>query len=186
MSILLLHFLLSNTCFAAPIRSVGAITVWIEKKTLTMWPQKHPDNVVKDEDDEKVDWNPWLAKMTSRWVWRIEGGDFTLKWLFVNVVLFVCVYVVFGWLCFVLFIWFLVFIKCLEGRVDSNCISILCNALCYHIEMNRFTKQNRLIDWFWVFNATFSNISPISWRPVLLVEEAGVHGENHRPWASNW
>jgi len=37
-----------------------------------------------------------------------------------------------------------------------------------------------------VINATFSNISAISWRPVLLVEEAGVHGENHRPWASNW
>ena len=38
---------------------------------------------------------------------------------------------------------------------------------------------------FWCFNATFSNISAISWRPVLVVEEAGVPGENHRPWASN-
>jgi hypothetical protein len=37
--------------------------------------------------------------------------------------------------------------------------------------------------WFLVLNATFSNISAISWRPVLVVEEAG---ENHRPWASNW
>jgi hypothetical protein len=36
---------------------------------------------------------------------------------------------------------------------------------------------------FIVFNATFSNISAISWCPVLVVEEAG---ENHRPWASNW
>ena len=36
---------------------------------------------------------------------------------------------------------------------------------------------------FLVFDATFSNISAISWRPVLVVEEAG---ENHRPWASNW
>jgi hypothetical protein len=36
---------------------------------------------------------------------------------------------------------------------------------------------------FWCFNATFSNISAISWRPVLVMEEAG---ENHRPWASNW
>ena len=35
---------------------------------------------------------------------------------------------------------------------------------------------------FLVFNATFSNISAIAWRPVLLVEEAGG---NHRPWASN-
>jgi hypothetical protein len=34
--------------------------------------------------------------------------------------------------------------------------------------------------------ATFSNISAISWRPFLVVEEAGVPGENHRPWASNW
>jgi hypothetical protein len=38
-------------------------------------------------------------------------------------------------------------------------------------------------DLFLVLNATFSNISAISWRPVLVVEEAG---ENYRPWASNW
>ena len=30
-----------------------------------------------------------------------------------------------------------------------------------------------------VFNATFNNISIISWRSVLLVEETGVPGENH-------
>jgi len=42
-----------------------------------------------------------------------------------------------------------------------------------------------LID-VWCFNATFNNISAISWRPVLVVEEAGVPGENHLPWASNW
>jgi hypothetical protein len=28
---------------------------------------------------------------------------------------------------------------------------------------------------FIMFNATFSNISAISWRPVLMVEEAGVN-----------
>jgi hypothetical protein len=28
-----------------------------------------------------------------------------------------------------------------------------------------------------VFNATFSNISAISWQPVLVVEEARVPGE---------
>ena len=38
---------------------------------------------------------------------------------------------------------------------------------------------------FWCFNATFSNISPLSWRPVLVAEEAGVPGENHRPVASH-
>ena len=33
-----------------------------------------------------------------------------------------------------------------------------------------------------VFNVTFDNISVISWRSVLLVEETG---ENHRPAASH-
>jgi len=36
----------------------------------------------------------------------------------------------------------------------------------------------RLILWFMVFNATFNNISVISWLSVLLVEETGVPGEN--------
>ena len=30
-----------------------------------------------------------------------------------------------------------------------------------------------------MFNATFNNISAISWLPVLVVEEAGIPGENH-------
>ena len=38
-----------------------------------------------------------------------------------------------------------------------------------------------LISIFLCFNATFSNISAIPWRPVLMVEEAGVPGENYRP-----
>jgi hypothetical protein len=39
------------------------------------------------------------------------------------------------------------------------------------------------LDSFVVVSATFTfkNISVISWRLVLLVEETGVHGENHRP-----
>ena len=37
-----------------------------------------------------------------------------------------------------------------------------------------------------VFNPTFNNISVISWRSVLLVEEIGEPGENHRPVASHW
>jgi len=43
-----------------------------------------------------------------------------------------------------------------------------------------------ILFYFWCFNATFSNISAISWRPVLVVEEAGVRRENHRLWTSNW
>jgi hypothetical protein len=36
-----------------------------------------------------------------------------------------------------------------------------------------------------VLNATFHNISVISWRQVLLVDENGVPGEKHRPAASH-
>jgi hypothetical protein len=37
-----------------------------------------------------------------------------------------------------------------------------------------------------VFNATFNNISAIYWWSVLLVEENGIIGGNHRPASSNW
>jgi hypothetical protein len=38
---------------------------------------------------------------------------------------------------------------------------------------------------FMVFNATFNNISVISWWSVLLVEETGKPRENHRPAANH-
>ena len=37
-----------------------------------------------------------------------------------------------------------------------------------------------------VFNATLNNISVISWRSVLMVEEIRGPGENHRSVASHW
>jgi len=37
-----------------------------------------------------------------------------------------------------------------------------------------------------MFNATFKNISVLTWRPVLLVEETGVPEENHWPATSHW
>ena len=36
-----------------------------------------------------------------------------------------------------------------------------------------------------VLNATFNNISAISWRSALLVKETGGPGENHPPVASH-
>jgi hypothetical protein len=41
-----------------------------------------------------------------------------------------------------------------------------------------------IVFWFMVLNATFNNISVISWQSVSL-EETGVPGENHRPVASH-
>jgi hypothetical protein len=37
-----------------------------------------------------------------------------------------------------------------------------------------------------VFNATFNNISAISWQSVLLMEENGVPGENNRPTSDEY
>jgi hypothetical protein len=55
-----------------------------------------------------------------------------------------------------------------------------------HFNFKNMKNNNKLlIDFFWL-NATFSNISATSWRPVLVVEEAGVPRENQRLWASNW
>ena len=39
---------------------------------------------------------------------------------------------------------------------------------------------NRVI----VFNTSFNNISILSWRSVLLMEETGIPGENQRPATS--
>jgi hypothetical protein len=39
--------------------------------------------------------------------------------------------------------------------------------------------------WFMVLNATFNNISVISWQEVLLVKETGVTEENQRPVTSH-
>ena len=36
------------------------------------------------------------------------------------------------------------------------------------------------------FNATFNNISVISWHSVLLVEKTGEHEENNPPATSHW
>jgi hypothetical protein len=36
------------------------------------------------------------------------------------------------------------------------------------------TARTCSLVWFMVFNATFNNISGISWRPVLLFEETKV------------
>ena len=47
-------------------------------------------------------------------------------------------------------------------------------------------KRDRVNVRVMVFNTTFNNISAISWRSVLLVEETGVPVENHWHAASHW
>ena len=61
-----------------------------------------------------------------------------------------------------------------------------CRNWIWYVRSNQIILTLRVWEWIWiwimVFNATFSIISAISWRPVLVVEEGGVPGENHRPW----
>ncbi len=67
---------------------------------------------------------------------------------------------------------------CDKAKRECDCTTNTSGPL---FEINGFD-----LIWFIVLNTTFSNISAISWRPVLVVDEAGVPGENHRPWACNW
>jgi hypothetical protein len=53
------------------------------------------------------------------------------------------------------------------------------SSLCWCI-------ANRQQTYSMVFNATFNNISVVSWQAVLLVEETGGPRENHRPVTSHW
>jgi hypothetical protein len=74
----------------------------------------------------------------------------------------------------------------------SCTFSILVNHenWCQSQTVNNFTKiftnlrklkcRNKImVRLFMVFNATFNNISVISWQSVLLLEETGVPRENH-------
>jgi hypothetical protein len=52
------------------------------------------------------------------------------------------------------------------------------SSMSLHSNSNYFCNQLGL--GFMVFTATFNNIPAISGRSILLVEETGVPGENHR------
>ena len=56
------------------------------------------------------------------------------------------------------------------------------NAIVLYNITGNAVKRVRLM----VLNATFNNISVISWQSVLLVEETRGPGEKHRPVASHW
>ena len=58
---------------------------------------------------------------------------------------------------------------------DKHVLTGKCTNMYWQVN----DKDYRLV-WFrfMVFNATFNNISVISWQTVLLVEKTGVSGEN--------
>jgi hypothetical protein len=90
-------------------------------------------------------------------------------------------------------------IRC--SRLKQNCLrndgkeSYWCSILT--ITLIKWLKYFYFLKWEFikalsvrvrvmVINVTSNNISVISWRSVLLEEETGVPGENHRSVASHW
>jgi hypothetical protein len=71
------------------------------------------------------------------------------------------------------------------GKKEYTCYRLLCD-MC----LITWLKHNLITFAYFIclmlFNATFNNISVISWRSVLLVGETWGPGENHRPVASHW
>ena len=63
-------------------------------------------------------------------------------------------------------------------KYKNNSHSCCTNTVCTNLEnMNHYSVM--------LFNATFTNISVISWGSILLVEDIGVPRENHRSVASH-
>ena len=69
--------------------------------------------------------------------------------------------------------------------VNVYCFLYISYVWCVCVTISFFTTDLLFLKYmyivkmlnFFVFSATFSNISAISWRPVLVVEEAGVTRE---------
>ena len=62
---------------------------------------------------------------------------------------------------------------------------ITCNLIILKMIMALIFREGKNVC-LTLFNPTFNNISALSWRSVLLVEETGVLLEDHRPVASHW
>ena len=71
-------------------------------------------------------------------------------------------------------------VQIFTSKCQSDCCLKLIEQFSSYIMVG---TSNISIRWFsvrvMVFNATFNNISVISWQSVLLVEETGVPRENH-------
>ena len=66
------------------------------------------------------------------------------------------------------------FVLVFQKSTNQNTASNKYNVLIGQFQSNIWFRLMEL-------NATFNNISVISWLSFLLVEETGVPGENHRP-----
>jgi hypothetical protein len=111
--------------------------------------------------------------------YTLYAGMLDIDWLIAGL-FFHVFFLYFEWISFtfntvVVFVW--------QFHLFTLCGDDLTNMF-YHREPQT-TNTIRLVGCM-LPNATFNNISVISWRSVLLVEETGVPGEIHRSVASHW
>ena len=84
--------------------------------------------------------------------------------------------------------------ECSTLFFDWGSLPVICQSFNRYSYHKIRVSWHSLQCWKWcksrvrvmVFKATLNNVSVISWQSVLLVEETGVFGENHRPVASHW
>ena len=72
-----------------------------------------------------------------------------------------------------------------------DCCPVLAYTVHYKdLSNGEYNKNCNTKDFYFFIFGVLMPLSAIfqliSWRPVLVVEEARVPRENHRPWASNW
>jgi hypothetical protein len=72
-------------------------------------------------------------------------------------------------------------VHCTDQLQENTCIKDCMLADCLKSNVKLFLYIGGML-----FNATFNNISAISWRSVLLLEETRVPGWNQRPATSHW
>ena len=96
----------------------------------------------------------------------------------------------FGKFCIVSFADFSLCFTVTNIHLPSHATTYLTYSLCYTIYIYVVQDDNCIqhcchVCSLMVFNATFNNISVISWQSDLLVEETGGPCENHRPVESH-
>ena len=78
------------------------------------------------------------------------------------------------------------YLKFLNHISPIECVCVCVCEVSFTYLRVFICEKKMMCNVFFLFNAIFNNISVISWRYVLLVEETGLPGENHRPVASHW
>ena len=66
--------------------------------------------------------------------------------------------------------------KRISSKIQKLCIASLGDTFCSGVMVSKIGHGYLCLRGFMVRKATFNNISVISWRSVLLVEESGIPG----------